>query len=170
MTMTTFSSEVPSFADLEDDFLRLTVAIGWCTVATVDRKDRPRSRILHVSWEIRDGRPVGWVSTGKSPTKTTHLTHNPYVSCSYWNPAHDAVFVDCRASWVEDEATKGHVWTLVETEAKQRGFDAYAVWPGGAGDAGFQVLRLDPWRAQVTLQDLEHGQTIGSSRVWHAEC
>jgi hypothetical protein len=57
---------------------------------------------------------------------------------------------------------------MVAHEAKQRGFDAYAVWPGGAADPGFEVLRLVPWRVQVTLPDLANGQTIGSSRVWHA--
>lgn len=172
MASSAFSTEV-DFPELTDDFLRLTRSIGWCTVATVDRKDRPRSRILHVSWEIgRDAggdRPIGWVSTPRSPVKTAHLAHNPFVSCSYWSPAHDAVFADCEASWAEDEASVAHVWDLVSTEARERGFDPYAQWPEGAADPGFQVLRLVPWRVQITLQDLAHGETIGSSRVWHAQ-
>ncbi len=168
MTTSTFSTGVESFADLRADFARLTSEIGWCAVATVDEKDRPRTRMLHVSWDVDGDQPVGWVSTSRSPTKTAHLAHNPYVSCSYWTPAHDAVFVDCAADWVDDNAAKKHVWDLVATEAAERGFDPYDVWKEGPADPMFEVLRLDPWRVQVTLQDLEHGKTIGSSRVWHA--
>ncbi|GAA4084696.1 pyridoxamine 5'-phosphate oxidase family protein [Actinomadura miaoliensis] len=163
----TFSTEVP-FADLHDDFLRLTTEIGWCSVATVDGKGRPRTRILHVSWETGDGAPVGWVSTSRSPVKTAHLARNPYVSCGYWTPAHDAVFADCRARWAEDDASRRHAWTLVAAEARERGFDPYAVWRDGANDSDFNVLRLDPWRIQITLADLARGETVASSRVWHA--
>jgi hypothetical protein len=166
MTATRFSAEV-GFAELRADFLRLTAEIGWCVVATVDQKDRPRSRILHVFWE--DGEvPVGWVSTRRSPVKTAHLARNPYLSCGYWTSAHDAVFVDCRASWVGDTEPKRHVWDMIAVEAGRRGFDPHSVWPDGPSDAGFEVLRLDPWRIQVTLADLAKGETIGSSRVWHA--
>lgn len=170
MTMTTttgFSTSV-RFAELRDDFLRLTAEIGWCTAATVDSRDRPRSRVLHVSWEVADDLPIGWVSTSKSPIKTAHLARNPYVSCSYWSAAHNAVFADCRASWVDDDAGKHHVWELVAAEAAERGFDAYDVWPEGYVDPQFQVLRLEPWRIQITLPDLANGKTISSSRVWHA--
>ncbi|MGW0504105.1 pyridoxamine 5'-phosphate oxidase family protein [Micromonospora sp. NPDC003241] len=168
MEPSTFSTPVGDFADLRDDFLRLTTEIGWCAVATVDGRGRPRSRIMHVSWEIGDAGPTGWVSTTRTPVKTAHLARSPYVSCSYWTPAHDAVFVDCRATWLEPGDTKRHVWDMVAAAATQRGFDPYAVWPDGPADAGFEVLQFDPWRVQITLQDLANGQTIGSSRVWHA--
>jgi hypothetical protein len=168
MTTTTFSTEVESFVELREDFVRLTTDIAWCTVATVDRQDRPRSRIFHVSWEIDDGRPIGWVTTSRSPTKTAHLERNPHVSCSYWTPAHDAIFVDCRVSWIDDSEGKHHVWDVITPEAARLGFDPYAAWEGGPTDPMFEVLRLDPWRVQVTLQDLASGRTIGSSRVWHA--
>jgi hypothetical protein len=163
----TFSAEV-DLDQLSADFFRLTSEIGWCSVATVDGRGRPRSRILHVTWELRDDRLVGWVSTTRTPVKAAHLAGNPYASCSYWSPAHDAVFVDCRAGWVQDSADRAHVFDLVAAEAAARGFDALQVWPGGATDPAFEVLRLDPWRLQVTLQDLAHGKTVGSSRVWHA--
>jgi general stress protein 26 len=166
-TTTTFSTEV-EFADLQDDFVQLTTKIGWCAVATIDQRDRPRTRILHVSWEIDDSRPIGWVSTSRSPIKTAHLARNPHVSCGYWSSAHDAVFADCRASWVEDGESKRHVWDLIAAEAVKRSFDPYSVWTSGADDPTFEVLRFDAWRVQVTRQDLVHGKTIGSSRVWHA--
>lgn len=167
MTSSLFSIEV-AFSDLQEDFLRLTTEIGWCSTATIDHKDRPRSRVMHVSWEVADGRPVGWVCSARTPVKTAHLARNPYVSCSYWSPDHDAVFADCAASWADDAGVKQRRWDIVAAEALARGFDPYAQWPGGVDDPGFHVLRLDPWRVQVTLQDLEHGKTIGSSRVWHA--
>jgi len=168
MTSTTaFSAEV-RFDELGADFQRLTGEIGWCSVATVDRKNRPRNRMLRVTWEIADDHPIGWISTRRSPVKTAHLARNPYVSCSYWTPAHDAVFADCTATWVETGEDKQHVWGIVAAEAQRQGFDPYAIWAEGAADPKFEVLRLDPWRVQVTLQDLEHGETIGSSRVWHA--
>lgn len=165
MTSTSFSAEV-GFAELSDDFVRLTTEIGWCAVATVDHKDRPRTRILRVTWEIDDDRAVGWVSTRRSPVKTANLARSPYVSCSYWTPAHDAVFADCQASWVDGD--KRHVWDVVAAEAARQGFDPYTIWVGGAADPKFEVLRLDPWRVQITLQDLARGETIASSRVWHA--
>jgi pyridoxine/pyridoxamine 5'-phosphate oxidase len=82
----------------------------FCTVATVDARGRPRSRILHPIFVVEDRRPVGWALTGRSPLKTRHLAANPHVSCSYWSPSHDTVFADCVAEWVEDEAEKERVW------------------------------------------------------------
>ncbi len=37
-----------------DEFLDIAHRIVWASVATVDRRDRPRSRVLHPIWE-RDG-------------------------------------------------------------------------------------------------------------------
>jgi len=168
MAATLFSTRVSRFADLQEDFVRLTNEIVWCTVATVDERDRPRTRILHVSWEVDDGHPIGWSTTSRSPTKAAHLARNPFLSCSYWTAAHNAVYVDCRASWVGDPAEKRHVWDVAAQEAARLGFDAYAIWKEGPTDPTFEVLRLDPWRVQVTLHDLPNGKTVGSSRVWHA--
>lgn len=168
MTTTAFSTEVGAFTELHEDFVRLTNEIVWCTVATVDEKDRPRSRILHVSWEIDDGRPIGWATTSRTPTKTAHLARNPFVSCSYWTQAHDVVYADCETAWIDDIETKRHVWDVAAREAARLGFDVYDVWKEGPTDPTFEVLRLDPWRVQITLQDLANGQTVGSSRVWHA--
>jgi hypothetical protein len=36
-----------SFRPFEEDFLRITADIVWCTLTTVDRKGRPRSRVVH---------------------------------------------------------------------------------------------------------------------------
>ena len=166
-TLTTFSAEVGAFAELQDDFLALTDRIVWCTVATVDHRQRPRTRILHVAWAIEDGRPVGRVTTRKTPVNTAHLAGNHFVSCAYWTAEHNAVFADCQAAWVEDWSAKTRAWDVMAPKARRLGFDPDAAWPGGPADPNFCVLRLDPWRVQVTLPDLEAGQTIASSRVWH---
>lgn len=166
--MTAFSTEVERFADLEDDFLALTDEIVWCTVATVDRRQRPRSRIMHVAWELDGGRPVGRITTRRTPLLTAHLARNDFVSCTYWTPKHRVVYADCQASWVDDTAAKARAWEVMALKASRLRFDPYAAWPGGPTDPTFEVIRLDPWRVQVTLPDLEAAQTIASSRVWHA--
>ncbi|HET9739331.1 MAG TPA: hypothetical protein VFP78_14540, partial [Solirubrobacteraceae bacterium] len=76
--------------------------IVWCTVATVDRHGRPRSRILHPYWEHTEDGPKGWITTRPTPLKRAHLAHSPYVSCSYWDATQDAIVAECRASWVEE--------------------------------------------------------------------
>ena len=48
-----------SFADLEADFLRITATTVFCVVTTVDASGRPRSRMLHPIFVVRDGRPLG---------------------------------------------------------------------------------------------------------------
>jgi hypothetical protein len=68
--------------------------------------------MLHPVFLVRNGRPLGWALTGRTPLKTRHLAANPHVACSYWNPSHDTVFVDCVASWVEEESEKADVWDV----------------------------------------------------------
>jgi pyridoxine/pyridoxamine 5'-phosphate oxidase len=83
--------EVTDFADIEPDFMARAARIAWATVATVDRKGRPRTRILHPIWERVDGAPVGYIATGRGSHKGKHLAKNPHVSVSYWDPAHGDV-------------------------------------------------------------------------------
>ena len=99
-----------SFAEVRDEFLRITGDVVWCTVATVDTRGRPRTRILHPIWEVIEDRPVGWIGTTRSPLKTRHLAANPYVSCGYWSPAQETVYADCRAAWADGERER--VWRM----------------------------------------------------------
>ncbi len=160
--------EVEDFADLEDDFFDVTDEIIWCTVATVDRSGRPRSRIMHVAWAVEDGSPVGRITTRRTPLWTEHLAADPFVSCTYWTPRHRVIYADCQAAWVEDADAKQHAWDVMAPKALCLGFDPWSAWPGGHLDPTFEVVRVDPWRVQVTLPDLDSGQTIASSRIWHA--
>jgi len=156
-----------SFAPFEADFLEFTSTIVWCTATTVDPEGRPRSRILHPLFEVRDGRPIGWVMTGRTPIKTAHLAANPHVACSYWSPEQHTVIADCVATWVEDLETKRRVWDLFATTPPPLGYDPNPLGTlGGPGDDRFTPLRLDPWRVAVfRFEGWDKGIT---PRVWHA--
>jgi hypothetical protein len=96
---------------LEDDaFVAVAHRIVWCTVATVDRLGRPRSRVLHPYWEQTEEGLTGWITTRPTPLKRAHLEHSPYLSCSYWDATQDAVVAECCAGWAEDLDEKEHAW------------------------------------------------------------
>jgi hypothetical protein len=132
-----------------ETFVTIAHRIVWCTVATVDRRGRPRSRILHPYWEQVDGGLVGWITTRPTALKRAHLAHSPHVSCSYWDPAHDIAVAECRAAWVEDAATKRRVWDLFRAAPPPLGHDPAALWPDGPETSDAGVLRLEPWRLRA---------------------
>lgn len=139
-----------TLAEITQPFIAMAHKIVWCTVATVDRDGRPRSRVLHPIWEEVDGTPVGWIATGPTPTKVAHLANSPYVSCNYWSPEQDTCVAECAAAWVEDAATKATVWDKFVNGPVPVGYDP-AMIPGweDAGSPGFAALRLTPWRIRV---------------------
>lgn len=138
-----------SFAPFEEEFLRFTSEIVWCTVTTVDGKGRPRSRVLHPIWQVIDSLPVGWIVTGKTPIKAGHLATNPHLACSYWSPAQNLVYIDCVATWEEDIARKQFVWDLFMNTPPPLGYDLSAFGSDGPAASNFTPLRLDPWRVQI---------------------
>src|SRR5213594_3675183 len=105
--------DIRSFEEIQDEFLARVSRIVWCTVATVDRRGRPRSRILHPIWEGA----TGWIATGRQSLKASHLAGNPYVSLSYWDPQHEQVHVDAKAGWADDMEEKRRLWTLLKETA-----------------------------------------------------
>jgi hypothetical protein len=157
-----------SFEELEDDFLRITSETVFCTATTVDGKGRPRSRMLHPVFVVRDGWPLGWALTGRTPLKTRHLAANPHMSCSYWTPSHDTVFIDCETAWVEDESEKEEVWYRFLNTPQPLGWGADGM--AGYGEDKwrspvFTPLRLEPWRVQVMRgEEYPTGELTG--RVW----
>ena len=62
-----------------EEFIAVAHRIVWCTVATVDRHNRPRSRILHPIWTRppapADDAITGWITTRPTPLKVAHLSH-----------------------------------------------------------------------------------------------
>jgi hypothetical protein len=150
---------------VDQAFIEVAHRIVWCTVATVDRRNRPRSRILHPIWtrppESAEGGLVGWITTRPTPLKRAHLAHSPYASCSYWDATHDVAIADCAAAWEPDPAERARVWELFRAAPEPRGYDFHAVWPDGPGAPGSAALRLDPWRLHVA-----DAQTVATPRAW----
>jgi hypothetical protein len=138
-------------------FVEIAHKIVWCSVATVDRRGRPRSRILHPYWEWDGATLVGWVATMPTPLKRAHLEQSPYVSCSYWAPSQDTAVAECRADLVFDDETRTRVWSLFKETPPPLGYD-----PGGISVPGwdtptspaFAVMRLQPWRLRALLGEI----------------
>ncbi|MGI8927827.1 MAG: pyridoxamine 5'-phosphate oxidase family protein [Tepidiformaceae bacterium] len=151
--------DVQSFAEIEPELMARVRPIVWCTVTTVDRRGRPRARILHPMWEGS----TAFIMTGRQSFKTKHLEQNPYVSLSYWSVEHGLAYAECKAEWRDDAAEKRRVWELFKTTPPPYGYDP-AMFFKSADDPGFGVLRCTPWRVEVhSLAELATGTP---SRVW----
>jgi len=155
--------EVTSFAEIEAEFMARVSRIVWCTVATVDAKGRPRTRILHPIWQGG----TGWIATGRQSHKAKHIASNPYVSLSYWDQQHQQVYADCRAEWADDPAEKRRLWDLYKATPPPLGYDLAMIWPGGVDDPSYGLLKLTPWRIELyALADLFAGQP---PKIWHSQ-
>jgi general stress protein 26 len=152
--------EVTSFEEIADDFKSRTTRIAWCSVATVDRKGRPRQRILHPIWEG----PTGWIATGRHSHKEKHLAANPHVSLSYWDPQHQQVYVDATAAWEDDAAEKRRIWDLYKSTPPPLGYDPGMIWQGGVEDPTYGLLKLTPWR--IEIYGLNNMATMEPPKVW----
>jgi general stress protein 26 len=151
--------DVGAFSDVAEKFREITERIVWCTVTTVDRQGRPRSRILHPVWEGA----VGWIATGRHSHKAKHLANNPWVSLTYWDPQHEQAIIECKAQWQDDPATRHRIWELLRTTPEPVGYDPKLFW-SSSEDPNFGVLQLTPWRLEVwSLQAMAQGQP---ARVW----
>lgn len=157
-----------SLAEVAPAFVEMAHRIVWATVATVDRRERPRSRVLHPIWEWDGERLVGWVGTVPTPLKRAHLGKSPHASVNYWSPSQDTCTAECRAELVYDAATRERVWSLLKDGPEPVGYDP-AIIPGWnePSDDAFAALRLDPWRLRVFPGAVLMGQADPSTvRVW----
>jgi general stress protein 26 len=135
---------------VEKEFLETAHRIVWCTVATVDKLGRPRSRILHPYWEYDGESLTGWIVTRPTPIKVSHLARSPYVSCTYWDPSHTLAIADCHAEWIEETAIRQRVWELYRAAPAPLGFDFWSVFPAGPAAGTPSLLRLTPYRLKNT--------------------
>lgn len=142
--MTTLPEIAPSFVEMAH-------RIVWATTATVDGRDRPRTRVLHPIWEWDGTALVGWVATGPTPQKVAHLERSPFVSLTYWDPTHDTCTADCAATWHHDDETCTWLWERFETAPAPVGYDPAIIppWKDGPTSPAFAALRLEPWRLRV---------------------
>ena len=131
-----------SFTD-PADFVAIAHRVVWCTLATVDARGRPRSRLVHPVWELTPDGPVGRVCTRATPTKRAHLAHSPFASCSYWDPQHDVAVAECTATWDPDPAAS---WRVFSAPPPPVGFDPATMFAGGTDDPRAAVIVLRPWR------------------------
>jgi hypothetical protein len=149
-----------------EQFVAIAGRVVWCTMTTVDRRNRPRSRIVHPVWEIRDGVLHGLVGTRPTPLKRAHLAHAPHVSCTYWDPAHDVAVAECAARWL-DEAERQDAWERIARAPEPVGYDPAAIWPEGPASPEFAVIALEPWRVSAaSAAALARGERAA---VWRAE-
>ena len=151
--------DIASFAEIEEEFMKRVSRIVWCTVATVDRQGRPRSRILHPIWEGA----TGWIATGRHSLKEKHLARNPHISLAYWDQQHQQVYADCRAEWVDDPVEKRRVWELYKSTPPPLGYDLAAFF-GSPDGPNYGLLKLTPWR--IELQALPDMMAGIPNKVW----
>jgi hypothetical protein len=138
-------------AKIAPAFVEMAHRIVWCSAATVDKRGRPRSRVLHPLWRWDGAKLEGVIATSPTLTKRAHLDASAHVSLNYWAPSHDTCLAECRARWAFDDATRERVWNAFKAAPAPVGYDPSIVpsWKGGPTSAEFAVLVLEPWRLRV---------------------
>lgn len=136
--------KITDFSEIEAEFIHRVHKMVWCSAATIDRHDRPRSRILHPIWEGA----TGWIGTHRHSHKARHLEHNPYVSLAYVSDVFSPVYVDCKAEWIEDMDQKRRIWDLFKNAPEPLGYDP-AMTFGSVDHENFGLLKLTPWRIDL---------------------
>ncbi|MEM7330863.1 MAG: pyridoxamine 5'-phosphate oxidase family protein [Chloroflexota bacterium] len=146
---------VNDFSEIEADFLERVNKMVWCNVATVDRKGRPRSRVLHPIWEGS----TGWILTWRNTLKSKHLAENPHVSLAYVAEPLKPVYADCTAEWIDDAQTIEYVWKLFKAAPEPLGYDPGLIF-GTQEHPNLGLLKLTPWRAEVYTIAVD-------TKIWH---
>jgi general stress protein 26 len=136
--------DLSDFAEMQTEFMARVSSAIYCSMATVDHKQRPRSRIVHPLW---DG-PVGWIISWPATAKFRHLAQNPNVSLAYIHDAKKPVYVDGSAAWIEDRAEKTRIWELIKTTPPPLGYDPEPHF-GTIDHPHFGLLKLIPWRIEL---------------------
>jgi general stress protein 26 len=156
--------ETRRFADMAAEFQARVAAAVYCSMATVDRRGRPRSRILHPIWDLElssEEGPTGWAISYPASHKTRHLNANPHVSLAYIKDFEHPVYADCTAGWVDDPAVKHAVWDLYKRTPPPLGFDP-APYYSSIDDIYFGLLRFTPWRIELAI-------LYGEPQIWRKE-
>jgi len=149
--------DVSSFSEIKDAFTERVHRVVWCTVATIDTHNRPRSRVLHPIWEAS----IGWILTRRNSHKAKHLAHNPYVSLTYVETVMKFAYVDCKAEWVDDPDEISRIWDWFKSTPEPLGYDPTIIFKS-PDDPNTGLLKLIPWR--IALVDFPD-----ETRVWHAK-
>jgi Pyridoxamine 5'-phosphate oxidase len=139
-----------SLTEIAPAFVAMAHEIVWCSAATVGADGRPRSRVLHPIWDWDGTNLTGWIATGPTPVKLSHLAAHPYVSLNYWHPSHDTCVAECRATWHFDLDSRRRIWDRFKHAPAPVGYDPamIPVWKAPEDEA-FAVMRLEPWKLRV---------------------
>ena len=142
------NAAVTDLAAVAPAFVDMAHRIVWCTVATVDAKGHPRTRILHPLWEWDGTSLVGWIATGATSLKTKHLARTPQASLTYWTTNHDTCSAEADATMFTDDETCVRVWNAFKDAPDPVGYDPAIIptWAGGPTSPEFGVMRLEPTR------------------------
>jgi general stress protein 26 len=153
-----------TFEEIEPEFHERVRKVVWCTVATVDTKGNPRSRVLHPMWEGR----TGWIMTPRNSLKARHLATNPRVSLTYWESmAAVVVQVEAIAAWADEPSERQRIWDLFKNTPPPPGYDPGEFWKDGPHGGTFGVLKLTPLRIELSgVAAVAAGKPY--SRVWRA--
>lgn len=150
-------NEIKDFTEIESAFVQCAHAAVWCNAATVDARNRPRSRVLHPWWEGA----TGWVTTRRGSPKVKHLAGNPHLSLAYIADVFRPIYVECTAEWVGDLDERRRVWDVLRNLPAPMGFDPSETW-GDIADPENGLLKLTPWR--IELNDYVSRPPI--TKVW----
>ncbi len=154
--------DVGSFDEIAAEFDARVRKIVWCTMTTVDRQGRPRSRMMHPIWEGS----TGWVATRAGTLKAKHLAGNGHVSLSYWDPDHRQVYADCRARFIDDAGERKRIWDLYGRTEPPLGYDLATIW-NSPDDPEYALLHFEPWRIEISsIHDMAAGQP---PKVWRPD-
>lgn len=149
--------DVSSFSEIEDKFFDAVNQYVYCNLATVDSKNRPRSRIVHPVWEGA----TGWIISWQATLKSKHIANNPHVSLAYF--CHDMghpIYIECTAKWETERDEMWRVWNYYKVAPQPMGFDPEPHY-GDIDHEHFGLLKLTPWRIELYTLG-------GESIVWKA--
>ena len=149
--------EVARFEDIQAEFLARVSQAVYGTLATVDRQNRPRSRVVHPIWEGY----IGWLISWPASHKAKHLASNPAVSLAYMPDKAKPVYVDATAAWIDSAEEQQRVWDLHATIPPPLGFDPQPHY-GTIDNPYYGLLRLTPWR-------IELGNLGGEPLIWRPQ-
>ncbi len=153
-------------------FAAMANRLVYCSLATVDSRGRPRSRMVHTLWEWDGTRLLGWVGRLATPLKRAHVARNPYVSCGFWEgmDSYDTCTAECRAELLLDEASRHEGWERFVSAPPPLGYDPATVlpeWSDGPSSPAWGVMRLEPWHLHVFPGEYARsGGAVGRILTW----
>lgn len=153
---------VEHFSEIEAEFIQRVHTMVWCSAATVDSQQRPRSRVLHPIWEGA----TGWIGTHRDSYKGKHLARNPHMSLAYIANVMGPVYVECTAEWVDDAAQKQRIWAMFESAPEPLGYDPAPTFIS-ADHENFGLLKLTPWR--IDLVTFPAPSFDEGTKVWYSQ-